>query len=67
MTTTIARERRGSPAVAALLLLAVGYNFLLAMFNASVHPVGASSAYVIELAVYAGDLRPSPRVEAWTG
>ncbi|HEX7802841.1 MAG TPA: polysaccharide biosynthesis protein GumE [Pseudoxanthomonas sp.] len=54
MTTAIARERRGSPAVAALLLLAVGYNFLLALFNASVHPVGASSAYAVELAIYAG-------------
>lgn len=54
MTTAIAGERRGSPAVAALLLLAVGYNFLLAMFNASVHPVGASSAYAVELAIYAG-------------
>jgi putative polymerase len=54
MTTTIAGERRGSPAVAALLLLAIGYNFLLALFNASVHPVGASSAYAVELAIYAG-------------
>lgn len=54
MTATIASERRGSTAVAALLLLAVGYNFLLALFNASVHPVGASSAYAVELAVYAG-------------
>lgn len=54
MTTTMDSERRGSPAVAALLLLAVGYNFLLALFNASVHPVGASSAYAVELAIYAG-------------
>ncbi len=54
MTTTIASERRGSSAVAALLLLAVGYNFLLALFNASVHPVGASAAYAVELAIYAG-------------
>lgn len=54
MTTAIDRGRRGSPAVAALLLLAVGYNFLLALFNASVHPVGASSAYAAELAIYAG-------------
>jgi len=54
MTATIARERGSSPAVAALLLLAIGYNFLLALFNASVHPVGASSAYAVELAIYAG-------------
>lgn len=54
MTTAIARERRGNAAVAALLLLAVGYNFLLALFNASVHPVGAGAAYAVELAVYAG-------------
>ena len=54
MTTTIASEHRGSPAVAALLLLAIGYNFLLALFNASVHPVGPSSAYAVELAIYAG-------------
>lgn len=54
MSTTIAGESRGSPAVAALLLLAIGYNFLLALFNASVHPVGASSAYAVELAIYAG-------------
>jgi putative polymerase len=54
MTMAIARDRRGNPAVAALLLLAVGYNFLLALFNASIHPVGASSAYAVELAVYAG-------------
>jgi putative polymerase len=54
MTATITGERRSSPAVAALLLLAVGYNFLLALFNASIHPVGASSAYAVELALYAG-------------
>jgi hypothetical protein len=50
MTATITGESRSSPAVAALLLLAVGYNFLLALFNASIHPVGASSAYAVELA-----------------
>jgi putative polymerase len=54
MTATITGESRSSPAVAALLLLAVGYNFLLALFNASIHPVGASSAYAVELALYAG-------------
>ena len=54
MTTTVARERRDNLAVAMLLLVAVGYNFLLAMFNASIHPVGASSAYAVELVVYAG-------------
>ncbi len=54
MTATAAGERRGSAAAAALLLLAVGYNFLLALFNASIHPVGPSSAYAVELVVYAG-------------
>ncbi len=54
MTATTAHERRGDPAVAALLLLAIGYNFLLAMFNASIHPVGPSWAYAMELVVYAG-------------
>ncbi|MDR6843070.1 polysaccharide biosynthesis protein GumE [Pseudoxanthomonas sacheonensis] len=54
MTTAIARERRDNLAVATLLVLAIGYNFLLAMFNASIHPVGASSAYAVELVIYAG-------------
>ncbi len=49
-----ADERLRSHAAGALLLLAVGYNFLLALFNASVHPIGASAAYAVELALYAG-------------
>ena len=54
MSPSIAREGRDNLAVATLLVLAIGYNFLLAMFNASIHPVGASSAYAVELVVYAG-------------
>jgi putative polymerase len=49
-----AEKRLPSFAAGALLLLAVGYNFLLALFNASIHPVGASAAYAVELVLYAG-------------
>jgi hypothetical protein len=41
-------------AIAALLLLGVGYNFALAAFNANVVSIGPSAAYAVELAVYAG-------------
>ena len=47
-------EKRPSNFAAGALLLAVGYNFLLALFNASIHPVGASAAYAVELVLYAG-------------
>lgn len=54
MNARLAEKRPPSLAAGALLLLAVGYNFLLALFNASVHPVGASAAYAVELVLYAG-------------
>lgn len=41
------------PAVVAVLLLAVGYNFLLAVVNAQVMPIGPSAAYAVELVLYA--------------
>lgn len=41
--------------VAALLLLfAVGYNFVLAIVNAQLFPIGPSAAYAAELVAYAG-------------
>ncbi|MEL1263402.1 polysaccharide biosynthesis protein GumE [Pseudoxanthomonas putridarboris] len=49
----VAEGRLGDPAVVAVLLLAVGYNFLLALFNAQVIAVGPSWAYALELAIYA--------------
>lgn len=47
-------DRLRNQAVAALLLLGVGYNFALAAFNANVVSIGPSAAYAVELAVYAG-------------
>jgi putative polymerase len=46
--------RLGGAAVVAVLLMAVGYNFLLAIFNAQVMSIGPAWAYAIELAIYAG-------------
>ena len=49
--------RNGSPgdrAAVALLLLVVGYNFLLALVNAQLVPVGPAWAYAVEMAIYAG-------------
>ena len=55
MSATHAVDRRhGDIAVVAVLLLAVGYNFLLAIFNAQVMAVGPAWAYAVELAIYAG-------------
>jgi putative polymerase len=47
-------DRLTNLAVAALLLLGVGYNFALAAFNANVVSIGPSAAYAVELVVYAG-------------
>lgn len=54
VTAHIEGDRFRNRAIAALLLLAVGYNFALAAFNATVHPIGPASAYAVELVVYAG-------------
>jgi putative polymerase len=47
-------DRLRDRAVAGLLLLAVGYNFAWAAFNANIHSIGPSAAYAVELVVYAG-------------
>lgn len=47
-------DRLRNRAIAGLLLLAVGYNFALAAFNANIHSIGPSAAYAVELVVYAG-------------
>ncbi|MBO9716024.1 MAG: polysaccharide biosynthesis protein GumE [Pseudoxanthomonas sp.] len=48
-----ARHGHGDAAAVAVLLLAVGYNFLLAVFNAQVMAIGPAWAYAVELAIYA--------------
>lgn len=52
--TASAGTRWRSPAAAALLLAAVGYNFVLAIVNANLFAIGPGAAYVAEMAIYAG-------------
>lgn len=47
------REQRRNLLIELVLLFAVGYNFLLALVNASVFTVSPAMTYVAELAVYA--------------
>ena len=44
-----ADQRLGNATVVAVLLMAVGYNFLLAIFNAQVMSIGPAWAYAVEL------------------